>query len=419
MRMRRSRLRDALCCLGLVATLVAAAGCGSSDAGDAAGKTVLTWWDYFGYSPASDSAVKLMISRYELSHPNVTIQRTTIGFADFRTKLLQAAATGTYPDIAAIDNADVSAFAKQGVLADLSDRMKSWQPLTTYFDAVVQSVKVGGQFYGVPFRNNTTALWYDKDLFTQVGIAGPPTTWDQLRDDAKKLTTDKHAGFCFAAAPTEEGTFTFLPFLWQAGGDIDTIDQHPTVDALNFVNTLVNVDKSAPKSVLQWGQSDVGEQFGSGLCAMMVDGPWVLGSVQNAKFAWDVAPWPAGPKGTAAPLGGEVWTIGKNTEHADAAWDVVSWMSDPANNPKEINESLGNIPNRKNTVDDPAANWNPIVRTFAEQMATAHPRGIYGDKYTQISQAIWTMEQQVLAGTENAADATAEGGRQIKALVSG
>jgi multiple sugar transport system substrate-binding protein len=284
---------------------------------------------------------------------------------------------------------------------------------------VQRSVQVGETAYGIPFRSNTTALWYNKNLFAEAGLTAPPSTWDELRDHARKLTTDRHAGFCFAGAPTEEGTFTLLPMIWQAGGDVQTIGDQASVDALTMINTLVNEDKSVPSSVLQWGQSDVGDQFGSGLCAMMVNGPWVLPSVTKGGFEFDVVPWPAGRAGTASPLGGEVLAVGKGTRHLDAAWQLTTWLADPANSLEEVSKGLGSIPNRTTTIEDPAWVWHPVVPAFAEQMRTARPRGVYGAKYAQISQAITTMAQQVLAQGRKPADAAAEAKTKITPLLAG
>ncbi|MCT9929286.1 ABC transporter substrate-binding protein [Planotetraspora sp. A-T 1434] len=407
-----------------IAALSALTACGSGGSGgdttkqDQGGsdKVTITWWDYFGYSPQSDAAVNALIKKYEDSHPGVDIQRTAIGFADFRTKLLQAAATGKFPDIAAIDNSDVPVFASQGALADLTSKMSTWASKDKYLDFVIKSVQYDNKFYGVPFRSNTTALWYNKDLFKAAGLSTPPQNWDELRADAKKLTDSKHSGICFSAAPTEEGTFTFLPMIWQAGGDVPTLGDQASVDALTYVDALVNKDKSAPKSVLQWGQSDVGDQFGSGLCAMMFNGPWVLGSVEKGKFEWDVSPWPAGKGGTASPLGGEVWAVGKNA-NVDAVWKLTDWLADPANSRTEISEGLSSIPNRKDTLDDPAWLWHPMVKAFAQQMPSARPRGAYGPKYAQISEVVWTMEQQVLSGAKSPQDAAAEAKGKIQPLL--
>jgi multiple sugar transport system substrate-binding protein len=394
-------------------------GCGGPSPERGSDKVTLTWWDYFEYSPTADKAVTKLLDKYQAAYPEIEVKRTAITFADFRTKLMRAAESGNFPDVAAIDNADVPVFAAQDALADLTSRMRVWQGRVTFLDAVQRSVQVGDKAYGIPFRSNTTALWYNKNLFAEAGLVKPPATWDELRDHARKLTTEAHAGFCFAAAPTEEGTFTLLPMLWQAGGDVATIGDQASIDTLTLINTLVNTDKSVPSSVLGWGQSDVGDQFRLGKCAMMINGPWMLPSVTSqTQFEFDVAAWPAGAKGTASPLGGEVLAVGKDTRQLDAAWQLTTWLADPANSLGEVYRGLGSIPNRTGTIDDPAWAWHPTVTAFAQQMRTARPRGVYGPNYADISQAISTMQQDVLSQRHTPTEAATEAGRIIKPLLS-
>jgi multiple sugar transport system substrate-binding protein len=152
---------------------------------------------------------------------------------------------------------------------------------------------------------------------------------------------------------------------------------------------------------------------------MMANGPWVLASVKKGNFAYDVAPWPAGAKGTASPLGGEVLAIAKGSPNLDAAFDLATWLADPANSREEVGAGLGSIPNRKDTVNDPSWAWDPIVPAFAKQMQTARPRGIYGAKYAQISQAISTMEQEVLAQGRKPSEAAADAKSKITPLLAG
>ncbi|GLZ35977.1 ABC transporter substrate-binding protein [Lentzea sp. NBRC 105346] len=390
----------------LVAAVFAIAACGNG--ASSSDGTTLTWWDYFGYSPASDHAVNDLIKRYQDSHAGVTIKRTPIGFADFHAKIVQAAASGTFPDIAVIDTPDVPLLASQNAIGDLSARFTSWPDKDKYLAPVRDGMKYQDKFYGVPLRSNTTALLYNADHFAQAGITAPPKTWAELRSTAKALTTADHSGLCFAAAANEQLTFNFLPLVWQAGGDVATIGDQASLDALAFVKALVNEDKSVPKSVLQWGHSDVEKEFGAGHCAMMINGPWTIPSVAKAGFAWAAAPLPAGAKGPASPLGGEAWVIGAKSKNADKAWDVLAWLADPKNSAKEIGGGLGSIPNREDTLKDPAWKWNTAVDAFAEQMPAARARSVYGPKYPQLSEAIWTMAQQVMTGErepQQAADA--------------
>lgn len=419
------RLRSLLPGALAVVLTAALAGCAGPGADASAAKVTLTWWDYFGYSPAAEQAVTTLLAKYQAVYPEIEVKRTTIKFSEFRGTLMKAVSEGNFPDVAAIDNADVGVFAARNALADLTSRMRAWQGRITFLDAVQRSVQAGDKSYGIPFRSNTTALFYNKALFAAAGIAKPPATWDELRADAQQLTTEQHAGFCFAAAPTEEGTFTLLPMLWQAGGDIPTIGDQASVDALTMVNTLMNTDKSVPAAALRWGQSDVSEQFRTGRCAMMINGPWVLPTLTSPTSAnsatsgleFDVAPWPAGPRGTASPLGGEVLAVGKNTRHLDAAWQLTTWLADPANGLGEVYRGLGSIPNRTTTIGDPAWVWHPMVAAFAQQMRTARPRGVYGSRYAQISQVISTMEQQVLAEGRAPSAAASEAQGKIKPLL--
>src|SRR5262245_52009691 len=369
----------------LLATLT---GCAGLAEPDSSGRVSLTWWDYFGYSSTADAAVTKLLAKYHAAYPEIEVRRTAIRFADFRGTLMRAVANGNFPDVAAIDNADVPVFVARRALSDLTTRMRAWQGRITFLDAVQRSVQVGDKAYGIPFRSNTTALWYNKDLFAKAGLTKPPATWDELRADARALTTADHAGFCFAAAPDEEGTFTLLPMLWQAGGDVMSIGDQASIDALTLLSNLVNVDHSVPSTVARWGQSEVSEQFRTGRCAMMINGPWVVPSMSTAGFAFEVAPWPAGRNGSAAPLGGEALAVGKGTRHLDAAWQLTTWLADPANSLGEVYRGLGSIPNRTTTIEDPAWIWDPVVPAFAKQMRTARPRCSYGPHCNEISQAI-------------------------------
>ena len=50
--------------------------------------------------------------------------------------------------------------------------------------------KVDGTLYGVPMQYNLQYLYYNKDLFEEAGLdpEQPPTTMEELAEDAKKLT---------------------------------------------------------------------------------------------------------------------------------------------------------------------------------------------------------------------------------------
>jgi multiple sugar transport system substrate-binding protein len=123
---------------------------------------------------------------------NPTIQVKGIS-GDLQTDEIAAAvAGGSPPDMAIMcDNSAIAGFAHDGVIqplqplldqigADMSDIIPSSLEWVTYKD----------QLYGLPFAQDTWALYYDTDAFKEVGLdpAKPPTTFDELWADAKLLT---------------------------------------------------------------------------------------------------------------------------------------------------------------------------------------------------------------------------------------
>jgi multiple sugar transport system substrate-binding protein len=374
----------------------------------------LQWWDYYGDLAETDAALNAAIAKYEAEHPNIDIQRTSLGFSDLKPKIIQAAATNTMPDIVIIDNPDHQAMAEQGALADLTEYIPAWPDKDQYFAGPWSSTVYQGKNYGVPFESNATALYYNQDALTEASISAPPATWDELRAAAQQLTAGDRSGLCFSAKPDEEGTFTFLPFLWQAGGDLPTFGDEASIKALSFWNTLVNEDGSAPKSVLNMGQGDAYNQFIAGKCAMMINGPWQLPNFanDNPQFAWGVAPWPQDVAASSI-LGGENFAAG-NGENVAAAWEVIRWMATPENVKAPL-LSIG-LPNRQDTADDPDWTSDPNKKVFVDQVAIARPRA-YGANYPQISEQVSTAFQRVLTGDATPETAAQEAGAAIQPLL--
>ncbi|MDR6288392.1 multiple sugar transport system substrate-binding protein [Inquilinus ginsengisoli] len=57
-----------------------------------------------------------------------------------------------------------------------------------------RAMTVGGKTVGIPVRHATQALFYNEALLEEAGIAAPPTTVEELVEQAKKLTFTSAAG---------------------------------------------------------------------------------------------------------------------------------------------------------------------------------------------------------------------------------
>lgn len=400
---------------GLAGAALLGAGCGGGG-GQQGGEVTLRWWDYYSDLQATNEALNAAIRRYENQNPGVTIERTVIGFADLKPRLIQATAAGQVPDIVIIDNPDHQSFADQGSLADLTDYISGWSGGDQYFEGPWESTMYEGKNYGVPFESNATALYYNRSALEEAGIDAPPETWDELREAARELSSSDRSGFLFSATASEEGTFTFLPFLWQAGGDVGTIGDEASVRALTFWNDLVNNDRSVSREITGYGQADVYNQFVAGRTAMMINGPWQLPVLEDdaPDFEWDVAPWPR-DRQEASILGGENFAAG-NGENVEAAWEVIRWMAAPEN-VREPLQTIG-LPNRDDMADDEVFTSDPRKETFISQVEIARPRA-YGPDYPRISEAIWNMFQRVLTQGQAPEESASQASGEIRPLLQG
>jgi multiple sugar transport system substrate-binding protein len=403
---------------GGAAATTAPAPAGAAATAPAAGggaTATLTWWDYYAEGANAD-AMQAQLKRYTDSHPNITIQRTAIPFADLKQKLLQGAAAGALPDIVVIDNPDHSAFAALGVLEDLTERVKAWGQADKYFKGPWDSTVYQNKNYGIPDNSNCLVLWYNT-AFTDPGKVAPPTNWDELKSVSKTLTEGDRFGLAVSGVKSEEGTFQWLPFLWEAGADIPTLNSDGGKAALQLWVDMVK-DGSMSPGILGWKQSDVLAQFQNGKAAMMINGPWQIPTLKkdNPDLKWQVVTLPQGKQG-ASILGGENMAIVKGGKNIDAAWELLSWTQ-TSDNLKTYLTQAGKLPSRQDLADDPAWTGDPVLKVFIEQLKVAKPRA-YGPKYPEISNAIQEMLQAAITGQKPVDAAVADAATKITPLLNG
>jgi multiple sugar transport system substrate-binding protein len=384
----------------------------TKNAPKAAEQIKITWWDYMN-SEEMISALNKVIENYQKEHPNVKIERTYVPFGDLKNKLLLGSAAGQLPDIVWIDNPDHQAFAAAGVLADITKEVQEWGQADQYFKGPWSSTLYKGKNYGIPNSSNNLALFYNADMLNAAGVK-PPTNWTELNDAAKKLTKPGVYGFSASAVRNEQGTFQFLPFVWQSGSDLNNFNSLGTIEAVKLWKGFVD-NGYMSKEVLGQDQQATMLQFVAGNVAMMVNGTWQIPTLQkDAKFKWDIVTLPVNKQGGTI-LGGENWAITSTTKHKDVAWDIVKYAQQPEYL-KNFLKAAGRLPARKDLIQDPIWQNDKLMKIFADSMDVAKARA-YGSNYPKISDAIQEMLQQVLTGFKSPEDAVKETDAKIKPLL--
>ena len=201
----------------------------------------------------------------------------------------------------------------------------------------------GGQanILAVPMDNLAFVLWYNKDSFSQAGIASSPATYDDLYAACASL---KSAGIVPMTYGDRDGYTTdnlvLMNFVsYFEPGDVEKFlsGQIPFTDP-KWVDPLKAAAELNKRGCVQSDAStaeqlDANNGFITGKTAMEESGPWNLVSMkQGLGDKLGVARLPVsgnGPwKDQTAAMAGEDWVIPNGAAHADLAWEFIKILTD-------------------------------------------------------------------------------------------
>jgi multiple sugar transport system substrate-binding protein len=374
-------------------------------------KTV-TVWNYWE-TPKHQETLARVCKDFNSSQNTIEVVTKYIPFADFKKQLSIGAAASELPDIVIIDNPDHASYSAMGIFADISDKLASWPDLKQYFEGPLNSCKLNGKLYGIPFGSNCLSLYYNEDMLRAAGV-NPPKTWDELKNAALKTTKGNVRGFGISSVQNEEGTFGFLCFLWGSGNTSFQINNANGIRALSLVRDLAK-SGAMPKEVINWTQGDVMNQFISGNLAMMINGPWQVPTMreQAPTLKWNVVQLPVGAK-PASDLGGENFGVVKG-DKVNEAIAFLKFVASPAEMKTYIND-FGYIASRKDVAATQFTS-DPIMKVFAAQMASAKPRGPH-PRWPEISDALSLAMNEAITGVATPEAAAAKAQKTIDPIVA-
>ncbi|MEJ3651389.1 extracellular solute-binding protein [Actinomycetes bacterium KLBMP 9759] len=251
--------------------------------------------------------------------------------ADEQTRIQTAVVSGEGPDVYSLGTTftpvaySTGAFAKFGpeewAAVGGKDR---FTPATLAMSGPNDTDQVG-----VPFLSRPFVMAYNKALFEKAGLAGPPTTWDQLVDYGKKLTKDGVYGVAVGYADN----FDPWKFVWMYANQYGNplidgkrvrLDDPTLVRAYQEYFGMLTEDKIVNPEAAGWNNPQALASFAAGKSAMMLmTTPTSIPTLDASPIAdqYVYAPMPAVPPGEAAlPAGGRPATTivsGDNIAVAD------------------------------------------------------------------------------------------------------
>lgn len=285
------------------------------------------------------SVMDAVFSKYQVAHPNVTIDYQMQDPKDYRERLQAKITAGEGPDIFRFHNTWVPM-----VQTDLEPVPKEVFDKTTFgktfYPVAIKDLEGSKGILGIPLEFDGLGLYYNVDLLAAASFSEPPTNWDQLRTMAASLTVKDQAGkikTAGAALGTAENVDHFSDILAtmmaQNGVDLKNIatgDEKKdklAIDALDFYSLFARSESK----VWDGTQESSTAAFAAGKLAFYLGPSWRAFEIKqaNPELNFKVAPLPQLPGEKLNWASYWVEGVSPKSKNKQAAFDLLKFMAQP------------------------------------------------------------------------------------------
>jgi multiple sugar transport system substrate-binding protein len=213
------------------------------------------------------------VAKFEEANPGIKLNLDVVSWNDVYTEVDTRIANNNAPDIL---NIDVFAnYANEGLLLPVSDYCPE-ELYNDFFPSFIDQSVIDDTVWAVPDLASARALFYNVDMFEEVGIE-VPTTWAEL-EDASQAIIDFYDGEVYPWGidmTTDEGQAAFAYYTWGNGGgfvDADgnwAVNSPENVEAIEYAIGLINKGYTNPSPATQT-RYDLQDMFAAGKLAMVI-----------------------------------------------------------------------------------------------------------------------------------------------------
>ncbi|MGH3144203.1 MAG: extracellular solute-binding protein [Rubrobacter sp.] len=283
------------------------------------------------------------------------------------------------------------------------------EELETFTSRTLELARIEGRLYGVPRNLDVKLLHYRTDM-----LAGPPVSWEDLRETAARLRSEERYGFTFPGR--ESGLFGhFFELHAMAGGEMFEAEGAPAplMDdeagrwALGLLADLY--ERAAPRETPDWHYDEVAACFREGRAAMSADWPggfytYVDPEQSEISGRFDVALYPEGAAGRHIYSSSHTFAIPTTVRDRPAAVELLRFLTSRESQAYEAR--LGTLPARADALRDAQAEadagslaerrWGLLEE--AQEVALVPPKH---PNYPAVEDAIWQGVRETLLGNKS------------------
>ncbi|WBL14551.1 ABC transporter substrate-binding protein [Sutcliffiella sp. NC1] len=332
----------------IASVLVFAAACSNSGGETVTedGKKVVTFWHAMGGGPGE--AIDQMVADFNAQSDSVQVEAVYQGsYEELLNQLRAVGGSSEAPALVQVYEVGTKYMSESGFITPMQKFIdEDNYDLSDLEENILGYYQLDGELYSMPFNTSNAIMFYNKDMFAEVGLdpENPPATFSEVKAAAEKLT--KKSG-----NETEVYGFAILIYGWffeqllanQGGLYLDadngrsgnptkaTIDGTEGQAVFNFLH-----DMNESGYLGNFGRTwdDIRAAFRAGQLAMYLDSTAATrDNVTHSPFEVGTAflphPDSVGPNGVIVG-GGSLWMTNQVSEDTqDAAWEFIKFSTQP------------------------------------------------------------------------------------------
>lgn len=255
----------------------------------------ITLWDISTEDPGKGISERA-VERFTADYPNITVNQVHQQNDNYKQQLIVAMSSGEAPNMYIHwGGGPMVEYYKSGFVNDITEMFRTYDH-PDFIEASVEQSSYDGKVLAIPFGGLSGCdIFYNKTIFEEVGVEVPETI-DELEAVCDKLLEAGYVPFSlangskwtgsmyymylvarhsgndeFAAAYTQEGSFTSDAFIWAGEKIQEWVNKGYFNEGFNSLVT----DNGEDRALLY-----------DNTCAMMLHGSWQARSIQTDSAQW-------------------------------------------------------------------------------------------------------------------------------------
>jgi multiple sugar transport system substrate-binding protein len=370
-------------------------------------------------SPERTEVLQKMVDDYEAANPGIEVEIVSVPWGQAFETVATMISGGDVPDVIEMPDTWNALYADK--LMALDDRIATWENGATLTQKTLDMGKLAnGKMTMIPYGFYLRAMFYNKKLLAEAGVAEPPKTMDEFMAASEAVSKlDGKYGYCLRGGPGDANGWVMMAAVMNGTNEFFTADGKSRINepgSVAGIQYLIDLYQKgyAPKDAVNWGFNEIVAGFYSGTCAFLDQDPDALIAIAERMPAEDFAviPMPVGPAGKAFPtIGFAGWSVFDSTENPDAAWNLVAALSAPEAN-ATWSKRVGVIPIHQGADQDPYFKTEQFKGWFEELNGEAYVPTVMPTYLEQwgyfTSNVLKDSAQEALLGQRTAQDVADE-----------